>query len=175
MKNLRIKKTISLTSIAAIAIAALSSFISFNTQRSQKEVVARLHHVGLSVNDLNKIKKWYSDNFALVEEQNFEMKEPKVRTVILMAKNGFRIELIELKGSKREREFTDPLNACTVQGYGHLAIEVNNLDEAFGNLTAGGAKIVSKPSPAVQKGAFFAYVSDPEGNLIELIQSPKIK
>lgn len=173
MENLRVKKSILLTSLAAITLAALSGFVSFNSQKNQKGVVAILHHVGLSVNDLDKLKKWYSDNFALTEEQKFEMEEPKIRTVMLVAKNAFRIELIELNGSKREREFSGPLDACSVQGYGHLAIEVNDLEEAFNNLISGGAKLVSKPSPAVQKGAFFAYVKDPEGNLIELIQSPK--
>lgn len=153
MKNPKVKKSISIAGFAVITISALSGFISLNSQEPQRAVVARLHHVGLSVNDLDKLKKWYSDNFALTEEQNFEMEEPKIRTVMLMAKNGFRIELIELKGSKREREFSDPLDACSVQGYGHLAIEVNNLDEAFKNLISGGAKLVSKPSPAVQKGA----------------------
>ncbi len=166
-------KLISMASLAGIAIAALPSFISLHSQNQQKGIVTRLHHAGLSVNDLDKLKKWYSDNFALTEEQHFEMEAPKIRTVMLLAKNGFRIELIELKDSKREREFSDPLDACSVQGYGHVAIEVRNLDEAFENLIASGAKLVSKPSPAVQKGAFFAYVKDPEGNLIEVIQSPK--
>jgi catechol 2,3-dioxygenase-like lactoylglutathione lyase family enzyme len=173
MENLKVKKSVLLSNLAAIAIMTLSGFISFNSQKDQKGVVATLHHVGLSVNDLEKLKKWYSDNFALAEEQKFEMEEPKIRTVMLLAKNGFRVELIELKGSRREREFSDPLDACSDQGYGHLAIEVNNLDEAFNNLISGGAKLVLKPSPAVQKGAFFAYVKDPEGNLIELIQSAK--
>lgn len=133
----------------------------------------KLHHVGLSVNDLGTSRKWYEENFDLVEEQYFEMKQPEVRAVILAGKNGLRVELIDLNNSKREREYTDPLDASSVQGYGHLAIEVDHLDGVFKSLVEHGARTVSEPSPAVQKGAFFAYVKDPEGNLIELIQPPK--
>ena len=133
----------------------------------------KLHHVGLSVGDLDASRKWYEDNFDLIEEQYFEMKKPEVRAVILAGKNGLRIELIDLDNSKREREYIDPLDASSVHGYGHLAIEVDDVEEVFKSLVEGGARMVSKPSPAVQKGAFFAYVKDPEGNLIELIQSPE--
>jgi len=132
----------------------------------------KLHHVGLSVGDLDASRKWYEENFDLIEEQYFEMKQPEVRAVILAGKNGLRVELIGMDNSKREREYTDPLDASSVHGYGHLAIEVDDLEEVFGSLIEHGARMVSKPSPAVQQGAFFAYVKDPEGNLIELIQAP---
>jgi predicted enzyme related to lactoylglutathione lyase len=36
--------------------------------------------------------------------------------------------------------------------------------------SAVGAQPVWSPAPAVQPGARFAYVLDPEGNLLELIQ-----
>jgi catechol 2,3-dioxygenase-like lactoylglutathione lyase family enzyme len=51
-------------------------------------------------------------------------------------------------------------------------VSVRDLDQAFASITAAGGTAVWPPAPAVQPGARFAYVKDPEGNLIELIQLP---
>ena len=68
--------------------------------------------------------------------------------------------------------FGDPLDTLRGQGYGHWALAVDDLDAAFTRLTGSGAEAVWPPADAVQPGARFAYVKDPEGNLIELIQPP---
>jgi hypothetical protein len=65
---------------------------------------------------------------------------------------------------------THALDTSRSQGYGHWALEIDDLDQAFAELLAAGAQSVSAPAPAVQPGARFAYVKDPEGNLLELIQ-----
>jgi catechol 2,3-dioxygenase-like lactoylglutathione lyase family enzyme len=90
--------------------------------------------------------------------------------VVLRASNGLRLELIEREGS-HPQSFTDPLQASLTQGFGHWALEVDDLEEVFASLTGAGADPVSAPAPAIQPGARFAYVRDPEGNLLELIQS----
>jgi catechol 2,3-dioxygenase-like lactoylglutathione lyase family enzyme len=135
-------------------------------------VVARSHHVGLSVADLDEQQRWYQQALGLSEVvERFELPEPHVRTVVLRAPNGLRVELIEREGS-RAQTFSDPLEAALTQGFGHWALEVQDLDAVFGALSAAGAEPVSAPAPAVQPGARFAYVRDPEGNLLELIQPP---
>jgi predicted enzyme related to lactoylglutathione lyase len=53
------------------------------------------------------------------------------------------------------------------------ALEVEDLDAAFALLSAAPGQAVSPPGPAVQPGARFAYVKDPGGNLLELIQPPR--
>jgi catechol 2,3-dioxygenase-like lactoylglutathione lyase family enzyme len=90
---------------------------------------------------------------------------------VLRAPNGLRVELIEREGS-RAQSFHDPLEAALTQGYGHWALEVDDLDQVFEALSAAGAESVSPPAPAVQPGARFACLRDPEGNLLELIQPP---
>jgi catechol 2,3-dioxygenase-like lactoylglutathione lyase family enzyme len=103
--------------------------------------------------------------------ERFALAEPPVRTVVLRAPNGLRLELIERAGC-RPQTFADPLDAAQTQGYGHWAVEVDDLDAAFAALSAAPGQPVSSPGPAVQPGARFAYVKDPEGNLLELIQPP---
>lgn len=130
----------------------------------------KLHHAGLAVHNIDKMQQWYSRCFQLSVVQHFEMENPPVKSVMLEGKNGFRVELIALKGSERKYDFTDPLSASKIEGYGHIAFEVSNLKAAFDKLVNAGAKAVVPPSPAVKKGDTYAYVKDIEGNLIELIQ-----
>src|ERR1700732_224138 len=133
-------------------------------------VIARSHHIGLSVADLDAQQRWYQQALGLDEVvEHFELPEPRGRTVVLRAANGLRIELIEREGSTAQT-FHDPLEAALTRGYGHWALEVEDLDQTVATLSAVGAEPVSAPAPPVRPGARFAYVRDPEGNLLELIQ-----
>jgi catechol 2,3-dioxygenase-like lactoylglutathione lyase family enzyme len=131
----------------------------------------RFNHVSISVADLDAQVAWYQQalGFAEVVEQ-YELPEPPVRTAVLQAAPGIRIELIERGGSGRAGEYSDPLDMTRSQGYGHWAVDVDDLDAAFRWLLGAGATEVWAPADAVAPGARFAYVKDPEGNLIELIQ-----
>jgi catechol 2,3-dioxygenase-like lactoylglutathione lyase family enzyme len=131
----------------------------------------RFDHVSISVSDLNAQVAWYRHalGFAEVVEQ-YELPEPPVRTAVLQAASGIRIEMIERGGSGRTGEYSDPLDITRSQGYGHWAVDVDDLDVAFAWLLDAGASEVWPPADAVAPGARFAYVKDPEGNLIELIQ-----
>jgi catechol 2,3-dioxygenase-like lactoylglutathione lyase family enzyme len=129
------------------------------------------HHVGLSVADLDAEQHWYQHNLGLNEViERVELRDPPVRTVVLRAPSGLRLELIELAGSE-PASTNDPLEAARIQTYGHLALDVSDLDTAFAELVAAGANPVSPPAPGASPGVHFAYVRDPEGNLLELIQS----
>src|SRR5438132_14422506 len=126
---------------------------------------AIFHHVSLSVADLDAQQRWYEQVLGLDEVvERVALPEPPVRTVVLRARNGLRVELIERSGF-RPQTFSDPLDAAQTQGYGHWALEVDDLDAAFAALSAAPGQAVSSPGPAVEPGARFAYVKDPEGNL----------
>jgi catechol 2,3-dioxygenase-like lactoylglutathione lyase family enzyme len=82
------------------------------------------HHVGLSVADLDEAEHWYVRAFGMDEVvERVELPEPPVRTVVLRASNGLRIELIERAGSQG-RSFADPLEAASTRGFGYWALEV---------------------------------------------------
>src|SRR5262249_12453165 len=134
---------------------------------------ARFHHVSLSVADLDAQQSWYQQVLGLTEvTEQFSLPEPPVRTVVLRSATGLRVELIERAGSARPQAYGDPLDTLRGQGYGHWAVAVAALDRAFAHITGNGGRAVWPPADAVEPGARFAYVKDPEGNLIELIQPP---
>jgi catechol 2,3-dioxygenase-like lactoylglutathione lyase family enzyme len=92
---------------------------------------ASAHHVGLSVADLEAEQRWYQSHLGLNEVvERVQLPEPPVRTVVLRAPSGLRLELIELAGSQPSSS-DDPLEAARTQTYGHLALEVDDLDGAF--------------------------------------------
>jgi catechol 2,3-dioxygenase-like lactoylglutathione lyase family enzyme len=133
----------------------------------------RFHHVSVSVANVAEQRRWYQEALGFTDVvEEFEIADAGVSTVTLQAASGARIELIERSGSARKEMFGDPMDTLRGQGYGHWALEVDDLDSTFANLTERGAEPIWPPADAVQPGARFAYVKDPEGNLIELIQPP---
>jgi catechol 2,3-dioxygenase-like lactoylglutathione lyase family enzyme len=131
----------------------------------------RFNHVSISVADLDSQVAWYKQALGFTEVvEQYELSEPPVRTAVLQAAPGLRIEMIERGGSERKGEYRDPLDITRSQGYGHWAVDVDDLDTAFAWLLQAGASGVWPPADAVAPGARFGYVKDPEGNLIELIQ-----
>lgn len=135
-------------------------------------IVATENHVGLAVKSLEAEKQWYEKVFGMKEEQHYEIPKYNVRTVLLRSPNGLGMELIEVKGAVRKRDYKNALDAASDLGYGHWAIVVSDLKQAYAHLISAGATSVSASAPAVQPGASFAYVKDPEGNLIEVMQVP---
>jgi len=132
-----------------------------------------VHHTSLSVADLDAQRAWYQDALGLREVvEEFQLDEPAVRTVVLRSSSGVRLELIERAGASRDRGYLDPLDAASSLGFGHWAVSIRDLDTAFAGIVAAGGTGVWPPADAVQPGARFAYIKDPEGNLIELIQPP---
>jgi catechol 2,3-dioxygenase-like lactoylglutathione lyase family enzyme len=132
--------------------------------------VSVFDHMGLSVADLDLQRDFYGRALGLTEiEEHLEMPEARVRTSILRSDSGLKIELIE-RGGSTPQEFSDPFDGAAIQGYFHWALDVDDLDTVFARMLGAGATEVSAPAAAARAGARFAYVKDPEGNLLELIQ-----
>ncbi|MEE1664348.1 VOC family protein [Streptomyces sp. WAC07094] len=131
----------------------------------------RFHHISLSVADLPAQEGWYRAAFGLVRvEERLELPDAGVRTAVLSDSAGLRVEFVERSGST-PISHSDPFAATATQTFTHLALQVPDLDAAFARLVDEcGAVRVSPPSPGVTDGMRYAYVHDPEGNLIELIE-----
>ncbi len=127
------------------------------------------HHVGLSVGNLDAQRHFYRDAFGLTPEQQAEIPRAGVRMAILRGPGGLRLELIE-RSDSTEHSFADVYDGASVQGYFHFAVHVADLDTAYEAVLAAGATSVSAPATAMMlPGLRYAYVKDPEGNLIELL------
>ncbi|GAA3541555.1 VOC family protein [Kribbella ginsengisoli] len=132
----------------------------------------RFHHLSISVADLSKQEAWYRDALGLTTvEERLELPEAGVRTAVLSDGAGLRVEFTERSGSEPVVH-ADPFAATASQTFTHLALQVADLDAAFERLIAEhGAEVVSSPAAGVTAGMRYAYVRDPEGNLLELIET----
>ena len=128
-------------------------------------------HVGLAVGDLDVVAGFYGEAFGLTEVvEEFVMPDAGVRSRILRSAGGVQLELVERAGSTPQR-FSDPFDGAGTQGWFHWALRVPSLDEAFDVALTAGATVVSAPADGVRAGMRFAYVADPEGNLVELLEA----
>jgi lactoylglutathione lyase len=133
-------------------------------------VPERLDHVGLNVADLASAAAWYVDAFGYVVELEARVEAVDLDIVMLVhPTHGDRLELLHRTGSRPGLRAVDPAEAALTEGLGHLAFGVELLDETFGRVVALGARVVMPPQQSPEPGVRMAFVADPEGNLVELL------
>lgn len=132
-------------------------------------------HVGLSVADLDAMIAWYGKAFGLAVEFEFELPNAIMRGAMLHSPDGYRVELLHRADSVLGLQAGNPLEAAATRGYGHVAFDVPDVDAAYDALIALGAADRMSPRPSPEPGVRMAYVADPEGNLIELLDRAAAK
>ena len=129
----------------------------------------RFHHIGLSVADLDRAKKWYADVLGMTEGFAFEIPPASIRGCFVEGHQG-RVELIERGGSSKGIGGQSPQDALLTHGYGHIAFTTDDLDQTFADLVARGATPVWDPRPSPEPGVRMAFIADIDGNLLELME-----
>jgi lactoylglutathione lyase len=129
----------------------------------------RFDHVGLNVADLPAMTDWYCTAFDLKVEFEFALDHVDFSGVMLRSPDGWRLELLNRPGSVAGLQAADPVDAALTRGFGHVALDVPDVDAAYDALVAAGASDRMSPRPSPEPGVRMAYVADPEGNLVELL------
>jgi lactoylglutathione lyase len=130
----------------------------------------RLDHVGLNVADLDAAERWYVEALGYVRELAVRIDVFELDIVMLIhPENGDRLELLHRPGSRAGLRAAHPPEAVLTEGFGHIAFDVPALDATFDRLVGLGARSVMSPRPSPERGVRMAFVADPEGNLIELL------
>lgn len=129
----------------------------------------RLDHVGLNVADLEAMGSWYAAALKLDVELTFALEHVDLRGVMLRSPEGWRLELLQRAGSVVGLQASSPVDAALTRGFGHVALDVPDVDTAYDDLLAAGATDRMSPRPSPEPGVRMAYVADPEGNLLELL------
>jgi lactoylglutathione lyase len=130
----------------------------------------RLDHVGLNVRDLEAMSGWYGSAFGYRVQLRLELDAVGLRIVMLVDDDGRRFELLTRPGSGTAGlRAANAVEAAASWGFGHVAFAVKDLDGTYARLLSAGASAVAAPAPSPEEGVWFAWVHDPEGNLVELI------
>jgi catechol 2,3-dioxygenase-like lactoylglutathione lyase family enzyme len=129
----------------------------------------KLDHVGLTVGDLPAMTAWYVAAFTLEIEFEFVLDHVDFQGVMLRSAEGYRVELLHRPEGTPGLQAANPVEAALTHGFGHLAFDVPDVDAAYDAVLSLGATDRMSPRPSPEPGVRMAYVADPEGNLIELL------
>jgi lactoylglutathione lyase len=127
-------------------------------------------HVGLSVASLAAVQAFHAAAFGFAPEFEFELPVAGVSGVMMRHPSGMRLELFERPDSAGGIRAASPIEALATRGYGHFALAAPDIDVAFAAALTAGATAVREPGPSPEPGVRFAFLADPEGNLIELVE-----
>lgn len=128
-----------------------------------------LDHVGLAVADLSAQSAWYQRALGLTPVNPFSIDALGLSGVFLVDATGWSIELLHRVGGAPGPRATDAPDAALIHGYGHLCLRVDDVDGLHDRLVGAGGTSAMTPQDAPEPGVRMAFVCDPEGNLIELI------
>lgn len=122
-------------------------------------MVKEFNHIGINVRDLQKTMEFYTKYFGARFQRGLYI--PGSHTIAAYMQIGDQM-----------LEFLSPLNPDenTEYGIAHIAYIVDNLDEAADTLISKGHKFHVMPKPAGSGGGTLAFLRDPNGGNVELIQ-----
>jgi len=130
----------------------------------------RLDHVGLNVADIDAAEHWYCNAFGYIRDLAVRLEALDMDIVMLVHPGrGDRLELLHRPGSAPGLRAADAASAVLTEGFGHIAFDVPGVDQTYDRLLALGARPVMPPRPSPEPGVRMAFVTDPEGNLVELL------
>ena len=133
-------------------------------------VSLRLDHAGTSVASLAVSEVFYRDVFGFSHvEDRFTLAKYNLRGMVLRNDVGARIELFEKQGSVPMRA-ADPNEGSAFHGWFQVAFASRDVAADYARVVKGGATAVKPPFIAPDGLTTVAFVADPDGNLIELIE-----
>jgi glyoxylase I family protein len=129
-------------------------------------VTRAIHHMGISCSDPIAMERWYTNHFGFTRKRVYA---PGPDQVVVIGSGGACLELFPAKGEapppRGERDGPE------YPGWRHVAFLVDDLDAKLAEM-GDDAKLTLGP---LDMGAFIegmrvAWISDPEGNIVELNQ-----
>lgn len=143
--------------------------------------ILRFTHVGICVADVDRSIRFYRDRLGFQVRSELRIGGEPTSTLlrlpgadlqaVYLERDGMRIELLyyhapPATGAGKPRSMGE-------RGLTHLSLRVDNLADLLREMRADGVEILDDSRidlPEFQAGAVF--VCDPDGTLIELVQSP---
>jgi glyoxylase I family protein len=124
-----------------------------------------MHHIGLNCADPLAIERWYSKHFGFERKRVYL---PGEGQVVVIGNGGVAFELFPAEGEAPPRAEKD---GPTHAGVRHVAFLVDDLDAKLAEM-GDDAKITLGPldMSGFIEGMRVAWISDPEGNIVELNQ-----
>lgn len=125
----------------------------------------RLLHAMIRVRDVDAALRFYVDGLGMKVLDRFDIEAGRFSILFLSYTDYESGPAIELTYNWDQKE-----NYSHGSGYGHIAIGVPDIEEMFARLPAYGGVQVTAPKRQLPGAPLLAFVKDPDGYAIELIQ-----
>ena len=114
-----------------------------------------LEHTAIASPDPARLAEWYVQNLGFRINYKYD------GNYFVRAADGSMLEIIPSQGERPPQKMKDP-------GIRHLAVMVDNFDDAFQELRKRGVQFLTEPY--VNQGNRLVFFSDGDGNILHLIQ-----
>lgn len=124
-----------------------------------------LEHVALYVDDLEAIKAFYIRHFGATANNKYHNPRTGLQTYFLSFDGGARLEIMQ------RPQMSPRASGEHTLGYTHISIKLGStekVDQLSRELQANGCPLLNGPR-LTGDGYYECVLSDPEGNLIELV------
>lgn len=125
----------------------------------------RLLHTMIRVRDLDKSIAFYTRHLGMKELRRTDYPSGEFTLAFLGYGDEATSTVIELTHNWGQKE---PYDLGT--GFGHLAVGVADIYGACAEMEKAGVKIPRPPGPMKHGGSVIAFVEDPDGYKIELVE-----
>ena len=142
-------------------------------------MIVGIHHFALTVSDMERSLRFYSDLFGLQVGSDREVERDYVeritavpgahQRIVHLQGYGHRVELLEYRYPRGERR----ARALQDAGSAHLCFVTDDLDAEVKRLQS--AEVTFRSMPVVttsgpNRGGRGIYLEDPDGNAVEVVQ-----
>jgi len=124
----------------------------------------RLLHTMLRVNDLDESLKFYLDVLGMKLLRRKDYESGRFTLAFVGYGDEDQTAVIELTHN------WDTKSYALGDAFGHIAIGTEDIRASCERIRAAGGKVVREPGPMKHGGAVIAFVEDPNGYRIELIE-----
>jgi lactoylglutathione lyase len=132
--------------------------------RGQEKATMRLLHTMIRVGDLDETLKFYCDALGMKLLRRKDYPDGKFTLAFVGYGSEEQASVVELTHNWDTKSY-DLGNA-----FGHLAVSVDDIYKACDDLKRKGVKVTREPGPMKFGGPPIAFIEDPNGYKIELIE-----
>jgi len=122
----------------------------------------KILHTCLNVSNMDKSIDFYREQLGLKFVSRREVKQNNAEIAFMTDEAGGAIELTHWRDKKTLTEGDN---------FDHIAFAVENVESVIGKLRAKGVTIAMEPFSLQGSSSKIAFIKDPDGNWLELIQS----
>ncbi|MGR9117513.1 MAG: lactoylglutathione lyase [Gammaproteobacteria bacterium] len=132
----------------------------------KQDNVRRILHTMLRISDITRSIRFYTELLGMKVLRTFEQPEENYTLIFLGYTHESRSSVLELTYNHGQ--------TCYEAGnaYGHIAIGVTNIQETVAAIKKLGGQFLLEPTRLKGSDEIIAFLKDPDGYQIELIERP---